>query len=344
MKAAVFEGPETITIREVDLPPCGENDIIVKVHGCGICGGDIRNFSTGLRHGVERQIMGHEFSGIVTEAGPGVTRFKTGDLIAVAPDVSCGECYYCKRGWVNLCENHRMIGTHWPGGFAEFVHLPEEVLNRGFVHAVPDGVTLEEACLSEPASSVIAALERSGLGLGDSILILGDGPIGCLLVEAARANGASTIIMSGRMRRKEQVLRFGPDYLIDAVNEDVPALVRKYTGGRGVDLAVCANPVVATQEQAVQSVRKRGRVVLFGGVPKSAPLTTLNSNTIHYNEIEVAGAFSYEPRHHLKALEAIRTRAFRPELYFNVTVPLEKITEGIMTAKTGTALKVLVKP
>lgn len=344
MKAAVFEGPEKMVIRDVELNTCGPEEIIIKVYACGICGGDIRNFYGGLRHGVQRQIMGHEFTGTVSMIGEKVTRFKVGDKVAAGPDVSCGECTYCKRGWVNLCSNHRMLGTHWPGGFAEYVHIPEIVLRRGFIHYIPEGLSLEDACLSEPASSVIASQELANLGLGDSILILGDGPIGCLHMETARANGASKIIISGRMRRKELVESFEPDLYIDAKTEDVASVTREFTDGLGVDLAVCANPVTATQEQAVESVRKRGRVVLFGGVPKTEPMTSLNSNIIHYDEIEVVGAFSYETRHHIKALEAIRTKALHAEKYFNKTVSLENIVEGIMAAKSGKVLKVLVKP
>ncbi len=343
MKAAVFEGPEKMVIKDVELNSCGPDDIIIKVYACGICGGDIRNFYSGLRHGVKSQIMGHEFTGTVSEVGANVSKFKVGDKVAAAPDVSCGECYYCKRGWVNLCENHKMLGTHWPGGFAEYVHVPEIVLRRGFIHHIPEGVNLEEACLSEPASSVIASQERAGITIGDSVLIIGDGPIGCLHIEAARANGASKVIMSGLMRLDE-AQRFNPDLLIDSSAQDVVSLVQEATGGLGVDVAVCANPVVATQEQAVESVRKRGRVILFGGVPKDNPMTSLNSNIIHYNEIEVVGAFSYGIRHHLKSLEAIKTKALSPEKYFNKTVALDGIVEGIMAAKAGEALKVLVKP
>lgn len=344
MKAAVFEGPEQLKVKEVQLSPCGPDDIIIKVHACGICGGDIRNFYSGLRHGIKSQVMGHEFTGTVSEVGDNVERFAVGDLVAAAPDVSCGECYYCKRGWVNLCENHKMLGTHWPGGFAEYVHIPGFVLNRGFIHPVPEGVSLDDACLSEPASSVIASMENAHVGLGDTVLIIGDGPIGCLFIEVARANGASKIIMSGRMRRREQVEKFKPDLLIDAAKEDVAARVREFTGGLGADVAVCANPVVETQEQAVQAVRKRGRVILFGGVPKNAPMTSLNSNTIHYNEIEVVGAFSYEVRHHLAALSAIRTGALTPSYYFTKTVSLDQVVEGFTSAKTGKDLKILVKP
>jgi len=344
MKAAVFEGPEKLIVKEVELARCGSDDIIIKVHACGICGGDIRNFYNGLRHGVKSQIMGHEFTGTVSEVGANVTKFKVGDKVAAAPDVSCGECYYCKRGWVNLCENHKMIGTHWPGGFAEYVHIPALVLRRGFIHPVPEGVSLDAACLSEPASSVIASMENAHVSLGDSVLIIGDGPIGCLFIEIARANGASKIIMAGRMRRQERVKKFKPDLLIDASASDVATRVREFTSGLGVDVAVCANPVVATQEQAVQSVRKRGRVILFGGVPKNAPMTSLNSNTIHYNEIEVAGAFSYEVRHHLAALAAIQKGLLTPDNYFTKVVALEDVAEGFVSAKTGKNLKILVKP
>lgn len=344
MKVALFEGPERLVVQDMPLKKCDTGDIIIKIYACGICGGDVRNFHNGLRHGITSQVMGHEFSGVVHEVGTEVNGYKTGDRIAAAPDVSCGECYYCRRGWVNLCNKHKMIGTHWPGGFAEFIHIPAFVLNRGFIHHIPEGVSMKEACLSEPASSVIAGMERAQFGSGDSILILGDGPIGCLHIEVARALSAAKIIISGNLRRLESLEKFHPDRIIDAGREDVPGKVREFTNGLGVDLAICANPVAATQEQAVQSLRKRGRAVLFGGVPKSTPMTTLNSNTIHYDELEVVGAFSYETRHHLMALEAIRTKTLNPELYFTRTVSLDNINEGFMSAGTGKALKTLVIP
>lgn len=343
MKAAVFEGPETISIREVELAPCGPDDMIVKVHACGICGSDVRNFKSGLRHGVEKQIMGHEFTGKVTEIGENVRSFSVGDLLAFTPDVSCGECTYCKRGWVNLCNNHRMLGTNWPGGFAEYVHIPEVVIRRGIFNTIPDGVSLDDAALSEPASSVLACQERAGLGLGDSMAVFGDGPIGCLQTEVARARGASTVIMVG-LARLDDARRFQPDLLIDAASQDPVREIKSFTGGAGVDVAVCANPVASTQEQAVESVRKRGRVILFGGLPKTDPMTSLNSNIIHYSEVEVVGAFSYESRIHWKSLLAIRDGAINPKKYFNRTVSLDDIVEGFRAAASGEALKVLVKP
>jgi L-iditol 2-dehydrogenase len=343
MRAAVFEGPERISVREVELTPCGDDDIVMKVYACGLCGSDIRNYKTGLKGNVKSQIMGHEFTGTVTELGSNVTGYKIGDSLAVAPDVSCGECWYCKRGLVNLCANHRMVGTHWPGGFAEYVHLPKVVLARGMVHHIPEGLSLEDAALSEPASSVIAAQENAGVGLGDTVLIIGDGPIGCLHIDVARARGASRVIMAGLMRLKEAE-RFKPDLLIDAGSQDTVAEVLAFTDGLGVDVAIVANPVATTQAQAVKSVRKRGRVVLFGGLPKSAPETSLDGNLIHYGEIQVMGAFSYPAHIHQKALAIIKAGLIRPSMYFNMTTPLDDIASGFAAAATGKALKVLVKP
>ncbi len=343
LKAAVFEGPEKMTVRQVELAPCGPDDIVMKVYACGLCGSDIRNYRTGLKGDVASQIMGHEFTGTVTEVGANVKGFTVGDQLAVAPDVSCGECWYCKRGLVNLCVGHRMVGTHWAGGFAEYVHLPKIVLDRGMVHHIPEGLSLEDAALSEPASSVIAAQENAGVGLGDTVLIIGDGPIGCLHIDVARARGAATVIMAGLMRLKEAE-RFKPDLLIDAGSQDTVAEVLKATGGLGADVAIAANPVAATQAQAVRAVRKRGRVVLFGGLPKTAPETTLDGNLIHYGEIQVMGAFSYPAHIHQKALATIKAGLIRPSMYFNMTVSLDDIVSGFAAAAAGKALKVLVKP
>jgi len=288
LKAAIFEGIEDIRVREIPKPSCDPDGVVVEVKACGLCGSDIRNFHSGLKDGIKSQIMGHEIAGIVREAGEKAPRFKVGDRVAIAPDVSCGRCYCCKRGWVNLCSDHRMIGTHWPGGFAQYISLSRIVLERGTVHLMPEGLGFPEATLSEPASSVIAAQSDAGIGLGDTVLIIGDGPIGCLHLEVARARGAAKVVMVG-LARLEIVSLFSPDHLVDAASQNPVEEVLKITGGLGADVAVIANPVAATQEQGVESVRKRGRVILFGGIPKSDPMTTLNSNLIHYNELTFPG-------------------------------------------------------
>lgn len=343
MKAAVFEGIENMVVREVENPRCDSDGILVTVKACGICGSDIRNYHSGLKGNVERQIIGHEIGAVVEDVGKDVRRFAVGDHVAVAPDVSCGTCYYCRQGWVNLCVNHRMVGTHWPGGFAQYLHLPEVVLTHGMVHHMPQGMSFVDATLSEPASSVLASQERAGVGDGSTVLIIGDGPIGCLHVEVARARGASKVIVAG-LTRLHLVPAFEPDVTIDAGSEDTVARTLEATAGGGVDVTICANPVAATQEQAVEAVRKRGTVVLFGGVPKTNPMTTLNSNLIHYNEITVTGAFSYPAEKHREALQLLNEGKITASRYVGKEVGLDGIVAGIKAAESGEALKVVVKP
>ncbi|HUV06095.1 MAG TPA: alcohol dehydrogenase catalytic domain-containing protein [Spirochaetia bacterium] len=343
MNAAIFTGIENIEVREVDLPRCEPGGMVVEVKACGLCGSDIRNFHSGLRHGVKQQIMGHEIAGIVKEAGKEVSRFRPDDRVAIAPDVSCGKCYYCKRCLVNLCENHRLIGTHWPGGFAQYIGIPAEVMKHGMVHIMPEDLTFQAAALSEPASSVLASQANAGIGLGDTVLIIGDGPVGCLHLEVARARGASTVIMVG-LTRLEAARRFEPDSLIDAASQDPVEEVRRITEGLGADVAIIANPVAKTQEQGVEAVRKRGRVILFGGLPNTKPMTALNSNLIHYNEITVVGAFSYPAPMHEMALRVIGEGKIQAEKYIDKIVPLEGIVEGIDSAESGQAMKVVVDP
>lgn len=343
MKAAVLEGKETIVVKEVPVPECEDDGMLVKVDTCCICGGDIRNFYTGLRYGVKSQIMGHEIAGEVCEVGKNVVSFKKGDRVAIGPDVSCGDCYYCKRGWVNLCVDHKMLGTNWPGGFAQYIYLPPVVLRRGFVEPIPGHISYEEAAMAEPAASVIACQEENKVGPGDTVVIIGDGPIGCLHIEVARARGASMIIMCG-LRRLEFVPQFKPDVIIDTAARNPVEEVLRITGGLGADIVICAAPVGEIQEQAVEMVRKRGKVILFGGLPKDNPMTTLNSNLIHYNEISVVGSFSYPATGIKKSLEYIAEGKISARNYVTKMVSLEEIPEGIAYAKEGKALKVAVKP
>jgi L-iditol 2-dehydrogenase len=344
MKAAVFEGVEKISLRNVPIPTCEKEGILVRVEACGICGGDIRNFHNGLRAGVKEQIMGHEIAGVVVKVGRDKpSRFRIGERVAIAPDVSCGECYYCRRGLVNLCARHRMIGTHWPGGFAQFLYLPDEVLQHGFIEPIPENLSFEEAALAEPASSVLACQEVNNIKLGDTVVIIGDGSIGCLHIEVAKARGASRVIIIGK-RKLELAAEFGPDYSINALTQNPVEKVKKITNGLGADIVICANPVADTQEQAIEMVRKRGKVILFGGLPKNNPITTLNSNLIHYNELMIIGSFSYPSTGLEDALKMIATGQISAAKYVKHRVSLENVVEGMKYVKDGRTLKVLVKP
>lgn len=343
MKAMMFTGPESLVLREIEKPQCGNAGILVRVEACGICGSDIRNYHTGLRGDVTEQIMGHEIAGVVEEVGDSVKSFSVGDHVAIAPDVSCGKCFYCHRGLVNLCTDHRMIGTHWPGGFAQYVYLNEVVLARGMVHHMPEELGFSEATIAEPAASVLAAQANANITLGDTVVVIGDGPIGCLHLEIARVRGSSRVIMVG-LHRLALASQFDPDHIIDAADQDPVKEVLKLTDGLGADVIIVANSVAETQQQAVEMARKRGKIILFGGLPKNQPMTELNSNLIHYNELRVMGTFSYPAIMHQMALELIAKGKIQADKYITETIPLESIAQGISWAMAGKALKIVISP
>ncbi len=343
MRAAYLIEPERMELKDIPVPECESDGMLIKVDACGICGGDVRNFKQGLRANVGPQVMGHEIVGTIEKIGEKVSGFSVADRVALAPDVSCGKCYYCKRGLVNLCSDHRMLGTHWPGGFAQYVYLPAEVINNGFIEHIPGNMSFEDAAMSEPSASVVACQHRSGVQPGDTVVIIGDGPIGCLHIEVARARGASKVIMIGK-HRLEMVSRFSPDHVIGARDGDNVLEVLRLTDNLGADFIICANANTATQKMAVEMCKKRGKVILFGGVPKSNPMTTMDSNLIHYNEISVIGAFSYSSTGLEMALRYIQEGKITASKYITKQVSLENIADGLQVAARGEALKVLVKP
>jgi L-iditol 2-dehydrogenase len=345
MKAAYVIGPMQTEVRETPVPSVPDAGILIAVKACGVCGSDLRRWREGASAESAMLIAGHEISGVVTAVGVQVTDYRIGERLAVAPDVHCGKCYYCEHGLYNLCDNLHLIGITpgYNGGLAEYLVLTAEMLSGGIVHRVSEKLSFVQAALAEPLSSVLAAHEQVGTTLGDTVVVMGAGPIGCLHIAVARARGARVILSEPSEVRRQIAVRFGPELIIDPMNKNLVDEVRNATDGRGADIAVCANPVAATHTQAVELVRKRGKVVLFGGLPKANPMTSLDGNRIHYNEIRVIGTFSYHPSYHALALEAIERGLINSDHVITHTFPIEKIDQAFQTAASGEALKVMVQ-
>ncbi len=344
MKAAFLTAPETLELRDIPAPTAPEGGLVLQVRACGICGSDLRRWREGPPPGVGGVVPGHEAAGVVIATDEQCRRFKVGDYLAIAPDIHCGTCYYCRREKYNLCDNLRFVGITpgFPGGFAEQMAITAEVIENGIIHPMSEGLSFAHAALSEPSCSVLATQEKAGTQAGDVVVIIGAGPTGCLHVAVARSRGAKVIVVQRSKTRQELVRRFDPDLVIDATAEDVIARVREFTHGLGADIVICANPVAETQRQAVDMVRKAGKVLLFGGLPKADPMTTLDGNKIHYGEVEVIGAFSYHPRVHEEALHLLAKGTLPAEKVITHQLPLDQINEAYQTAATGKALKVLI--
>lgn len=344
MKAACLTEPRTFELRDVPDPAVPDDGLVLEVRACGICGSDIRRWKEGPPAGSGGVVPGHEAAGVVIAAGADCARFAVGDKLAIAPDVHCSRCYYCRRGMYNLCVDLRFVGITpgYPGGFAEKMALTRQILTDGIVHKMPDGLSFEHAAVSELCCSVLSTHNKAGTRPGDTVVVLGAGPAGCLLAAIAKRRGARTVVCEPTSTRREMVERFEPDLILDPAEQDATKIVKEFTKGVGADVVVCANPVAQTQTQAVKMVRKAGKIFLFGGLPKADPMTTLDSNIIHYGEIEVIGAFSYHPIVHELALDLLSQGHIPADLLITHTFDLARIDEAYDTASTGEALKVLI--
>jgi len=345
MKAAVFEGIDQMVVKEVPTPEIDESSVLVKVMACAVCGSDIRIFHSGNNRVNPPAILGHEIAGQIVAVGSQVTKFKVGDRVAIGADVPCGECVFCEAGIGNNCQINYAMGYQFAGGFAEYVLLNRIVVNYGPVHKIPDHVTYDEAAMAEPLGCVLNALELSNIKLGESVVIIGAGPIGCMIIGVARKMGATKIIVVQRSRpRMEMARKFGADVYICSSEEDSIARVLEETDGLGADVVITSNPSPEAQQDALQMARNRGRVNFFGGLPKDKSIVALDTNIIHYKELFVHGAHGQMPIHHQKALNLIASGAIDANQYISHSYKLDDINEAFATAEGHSGMRVVVHP
>jgi L-iditol 2-dehydrogenase len=345
MKAAVLEALDAMVVREVPTPVPGPGEALLRVGACAVCGSDIRIFHHGNSRVIPPAILGHEIAGEVIAVGEGTTRLAVGDRVAVGADVPCGECTFCEAGIGNNCQINYAMGYQFPGGFAEYVLLNRTVMNFGPVHRIPPHLSFDEAALAEPLGCVLNALELSQIHLGDTVVLIGAGPIGCMVIEVARLMGATKIIVVQRSRPRLEIARqFGADVHICSSEEDAVARVLEETGGLGADVIVTANPSPEAQVDALHMAKNRARVNLFGGLPKSKSQVTLDTNLIHYKELFVHGAHGALPSHHRKAVDLIASGRIDMKRYLSHSFPLERIVEAFAAAEGHAGMRVVVHP
>ena len=310
MKAFVLHDIMKWSIDEVAVPAVPAGGMLVKVHACGLCGSDLRTIRSGHRSVNLPWTLGHEICGSVAELGPGFGGpWTVGQRLSIGPVVYDPNDPYCVEGRHELSANVREIGQQWPGGLAGYVAIPPESVAMGNILPAPEGLASEYAAIVEPGSSVIHAHERAGTTIGDTVLVMGSGPIGCLHVAIARACGADRVFMSDVVAsRLELAKAFEPDAVIDASKEDVAERARELTGGVGPTVVVTANPSPQAPVDAVKLVAKGGRVVLFGGLPHDNSAPGVDLNVVHYQNIDLIGLSRFAPRHFRTSLADARER------------------------------------
>ena len=265
MLAAVYRGVNDVRMETVHVPEIGPGELLLHVHTCGVCGTDLKKIATGS-HTAPR-IFGHETAGMIAAVGAGVPDFQPGDRVVVFHHVPCGDCYYCHHKTFAQCETYKKVGCTAGfepsgGGFAEYVRVMDWITRRGTVR-IPENVSYEQACFVEPINTCMKGIERLGLQSGETVVVIGQGPIGIMLSALAKRAGSTVVTSDLYPQRLTISTTYGLGNSIDASRTDVVKAVREMTAGRGADAAILAvggNGLIRT---AMDAVRPGGRVLLF---------------------------------------------------------------------------------
>ena len=343
MNISLLNKPFDMEMKEVKVPKIGATDVLVKVMAVGVCGSDVHYYEHG-RVGefvVEKPlILGHECSGVVTDVGSNVTRFKVGDRVAIEPGVPCGECEYCKSGKYNLCLDVEFLATPpVAGAFSQYITHPE-----GSLFHIPEELSYEAATLNEPFSVGVQACKRANVQPGSTVVIMGMGPVGLMAVVAAKAFGATKIIVSDLEKiRLDEALKLGATHAINIKEEDVATRINEITKGKGVNYAfeTAGNPIAL--QNALAALNNGGTLAIVG-LPQQENIE-LNIPFIANHEINIVGIFRYANTYDM-GLEMLASTSADLNTMFTDAYDLNEAKEAMEQARTNKSgsLKVMVYP
>jgi L-iditol 2-dehydrogenase len=339
MLAAVLHAPNDLRTEQVETPSAGPGELLVRVGANTICGTDLR-LMRGEKGGLTPPtILGHEIAGHVAEVGPGVEGYPEGTAVGMPPVIACHRCFECMHDMENMCTNNRWFGYAVAGGLAEYVLVPADAVAAGNVFAVETELPSEQIALAEPLSCVINGQERTPVGRGDHVLILGAGPIGLFHLQLARASGADGIVVSDpHPGRRATAERFGATVAV--APEDVAGAVEEVTHGAGVDAAFVCVGIPALVNQAVERTRPGGRVNVFAGLKDG--WAEVDANRIHYKEIVLTGTSNSRRSNYRDALALIQTGKIDTASMITHRFALSDVVEAIETVTGGDTIKVAV--
>jgi L-iditol 2-dehydrogenase len=342
-RRAVITAPRQIVMEEVPIPEVGPGQVLVRVQASALCTWEQRVWA-GIDTWSYPLVGGHETAGVVEALGPDVEPgIKVGDVVAVTRLKRCGQCYACRRGLDNLCDNassRRVPGQPWgPGGFGEYV------VAEGYqVYRLRPDVPCLEAALTEPLACVLHDLKLHPIRPGDTAVIIGAGIMGLLHLLLARRSAAFVIVSEPDPTRRQKALELGADAVIDAANEDYVQRVLELTDGRGANVTYVAVGVPSAIEAAVAAAAKRGRVSVYASIHPRDQTVTIPANTFHYREVTLGGSMSQDHEDFLLAAELISRREIDLQPLITKTYPLSRLSDAFEVASRREHYRVLVVP
>jgi L-iditol 2-dehydrogenase len=347
MQAVVYHGVNDVRLETVPVPAIGAGELLIRVHTCGICGTDLKKISTGS-HSAPR-IFGHETTGMIAAVGAGVSKFNVGERVMVFHHIPCRDCYYCEHKVFAQCPTYKEVGVtagYEPsgGGFSEYVRVMDWIVDRGGVVRIPDGVSFEQASFIEPVNTCMKGVETLGLRAGETVLVVGQGPIGIILSVLARRSGARVITSDLFPQRHTISKAFGLEENIDASSQDTVETVKGLTEGRGADaviLAVAGNGLI---RPAMDATRPGGRVLLFAQTQHGE--ATIDPAAVCVDEKSLLGSYSASVDLQGESEQFVLGGEMEMERLISHSFPLQEAVEALQLAARPKpdSMKIVIQP
>ncbi|HLO18519.1 MAG TPA: alcohol dehydrogenase catalytic domain-containing protein [Anaerolineales bacterium] len=340
MRAIVYLGPEKIELRSLPIPEPRAGELLVKVRAALTCGTDVKTYRRGHPKFPPPFVFGHEFGGDVVTVGSGVTRFREGMRVTANVFAECGECFYCRHGQGNLCEN--LVYNF--GAFAEYMIIPASIVRRT-TFEIPAHISYAEAALLEPLVTVVHGWHKVAIQRGETVAILGaGGPISLLHLQLALRSGAGQVIAIGHSPvRLEVASRLGATHVLNAKEVNSLSSIHDLTAGYGADVVIECAGTKLSWETAMNSARRGGRVLWFGGLPTGAKVE-VDATRVHYGEIDLLNMHGGTAEDAREAFELIVTRAVKAAPLLSDELPLEQVEQALITMIAGEVVKVIINP
>ncbi len=343
MRAALLYGKEDIRVQDVPTPEINENEVLLQVKSAFVCGTDVRMYRNGHK-GVSEDsplILGHELSGVIAGVGSNVKGYTEGMPVTVAPNMGCGICEFCISGNTQLClENSQALGINIDGGFAEYVRIPEPAVRQGNMMLIPEGMSFEEAAIVEPLSCAYNGHSKCPVDAGDTVLVIGAGPVGIMHARLAKMAGAAKIFINDLSENRLALCREADSSFITiGAGAPLQEQMNDLTKGRGVDMVITACSVPQVQAIALDLAAINGKVLFFGGLPADKAVVGLDTNIIHYKLLTVTGMTRSSLAQYRKTLDLIANGLIKVDDLISTRSTVDRIQTTIENVSRGIGLK-----
>lgn len=343
MRALYFYGPKDLRIEEVPVPVINSDEILVRVSFAGVCGTDNRIYQ-GTKKIEGPRIIGHEFSGVIEEVGENIQDFSVSNHVTVYPMISCGECYTCKSGRKNICVKRTTIGYEIDGGFAQYIKIPKNAIEMGNVLKVSPTLNERVVAITEPIAAALNGIKRANIQKGNTVVIIGAGPIGLFHVQLAKLKEPENlIVIEPDQEKRDLAIKLGATNTINPFEEDPFTRIQELTKEDGADVVIIDVGIPKLIEESIEYVKKGGTYVIFAGAPHGSKIT-IDPNLIHYKEINLTGSSASTPEIHREVINLVESGKIDVSMLISEVVPLDEWERAIEMKNSFQKIKVIIDP